>query len=207
MKRVLAISVLAAMIGAGCAAPRCEQAHMKEAIVAGVAAQKVYDAAEGVLGRYFEIAYSDPDAGIITTRRSRTKGPEEGIVEVRAIVVITEGQQGAKLNLKVVKERYQERWDIWGHNIVEEEVFIGADQDFEARIFDDIERELSSASAKPGAALGSPGPAAASPAPVASPPAAGGPAASPMPGAPSPAAAPATPPPVVVFPPPPPGKK
>ena len=185
MKRVLAISVLAAMVGAGCAAPRCEQAHMKEAIVAGVGARKVYDATEGVLGRYFEIAYSDPDAGIVATRRSRTKGPEEGIVEVRAIAVITEGQQGAKLNLKVVKERYQESWDIWGHNIVETEVFIGADEDFEARILDDIGKELSSPTGKP---------------------AAGGPAVSPIPGAPSPAVAPAAPPPVVAFPPPP-GKK
>lgn len=164
MKRAYAIVGLMVFIGAGCAAPRCEESRMKEMIVTGGKYHRVYQATEDVLQKYFEIAYADPACGVITTRYSQEKSPEEAIVKISAIAAITEGKLGPHINLKVVKQRFLDKWDVWGHNIIEEEVFIGADRLLEDRILNEIEQALSGSEAKPSAALPMPMPA---PAPVA----------------------------------------
>ena len=199
MRQVSAIVLLTALFVTGCATPRCEQARMKEMIVTGGRYQTVYDATERVLEKYFEIAYANPVAGIITTRYSQAKSADEGIVKIKAIATITEGKQGPHLNLKVVKERFQEMWDIWGHNIIEKEVFLGADKVLEEQILNEIEKALGQGGTKPAAALPTPAPAAAAPAMPQTPTVQSGPG----PGKPSPSPPPA----VVAFPPPPPAKK
>ena len=163
MKRILGICLLAVFAAAGCATPRCDEVRMRQLVIPGIKSQRVYEAADAVLGKYFDLAYEDATAGIVTTQYSQTKSPEDGIVKIRAIAVVTEDTGVVNLNLKVVKERFVERWDIWGQNIIEEDHFLGADKGLEVRIMNEIEQTLGGDIPKPTAAVPAPAPAVTAP--------------------------------------------
>ena len=158
MKRILGICLLAVFAATGCATPRCDEVRMRELVIPGIKSQRVYEAADAVLGKYFDLAYEDATAGVVTTQYSQTKSPEDGIVKIRAIAVVTEDTGVVNLNVKVVKERFVERWDIWGQNIIEEDHFLGADKGLEVRIMNEIELALGDDMPKPTAAVPAPAP-------------------------------------------------
>ncbi len=145
---VIAAMAACVLAGAGCIAPRCEQGRMKEMTLGGASQQQVYEATRQVLERYFELACEDPAGGMITTRYSQSKSPEDGIVKVRAIAVITRQPGGTRVDVKVVRDRFTEMWNIWGHEIVEGKDFLGSDKAFEGRILNEIQRLLGAGPAK-----------------------------------------------------------
>lgn len=161
MKRNLFLSSVLLWACTGCLfTPRCEQARVKEAAVPNASYQKVYEATEAVLEKYFEILYADPKSGVITTRHSQSKSPEQGIVKLRAIAVITPcaGKGTPRIHLKVIMERFREMWDIWGHNIIEEDEFLGIDKIMVGRLLNEIEQRLMATQAAPAAPAPTPAP-------------------------------------------------
>jgi hypothetical protein len=132
---------------------RCQQAQMQEVALPGEKQPRVYDVTYRILAKYYEIRYEDPESGVIVTSYSQVKSPEEGIVKVRAIAVLTQGPEGMIVRLKVVKHRFTEKWTVWGFDIIEEEEFMGSDTSLEQRFLYEIQQALGGVLQKPSVAL------------------------------------------------------
>jgi hypothetical protein len=126
---------------------------MKEAAVVSGDYQRLYGITERVLDKYFELHYTNATDGIVMTRFSQTKSPNEGIVKVAAIAMVSQGEGKPSVHLKVIKQRMVEAWDVWEHNIIEREEFLGSDTDLEQHLLKEISllaaKTLPAAGAKP----------------------------------------------------------
>ena len=127
---------LLAVIGAGCAAP---QLGFETRALQGVPYARAFDETEIAINRHFDLIYSDRASGVISTRYSSEKSVD-GIIQVRAIAVLKEapGGQSTTVNLKIVRERFWEKWEL-DHELTTQIDFDGYDERLANAILDEIQ--------------------------------------------------------------------
>jgi hypothetical protein len=98
-----------------------------------------FDETEIALSRHFDLRYSDRASGVISTRYSSEKSID-GIIKLRAIAVVEqgEGDQAATVNLKIVRERFWEKWEF-DHDLKTQMDFEGYDHRLANVILDEIQ--------------------------------------------------------------------
>jgi len=141
LKTSIRLLLISALLIAGCRTAIKRPPTYKTVAVYDVKYDKLFDALEAALARYFHIAYSDRKAGVISTKYSTEKSID-GIIKVRALAVISERIDGAlDVNLKVIRERYWEKWE-GDHELVTQKDYLGTDERFADTILARMRRIL-----------------------------------------------------------------
>jgi len=109
--------------------------------------EAVFEASKKSLSRHFHrIEYSDTKEGILSTERSARKSGGE-MSEVRALVVVAKTAESPTVYVKVIAERPEKRWTLWGMglNLKPGREFLGRDKVMERQIADSIQQTLAAA--------------------------------------------------------------
>ena len=135
MRTGITLFLILTLAAAGCESVPKRPPTYKTVAIYDVEYDKLFDALEAALARYFHILVADRQAGVISTRYSSEKSID-GIIKVRVLAVISERIDGAyDLSLKVIRERYWEKWE-GDHELVTQRDLVGTDERFAGTILE-----------------------------------------------------------------------
>ena len=131
------VLLCAIIAGAGCASRPPSGFEVRT--LDGVAYSRAFDEAEMAIAHHFDIRSSDRDNGLIATRYSSEKSID-GIIKVRAMAILSEAKAGqaTTVHLKVVRERFWEKWEF-DHDLTTQVDLEGYDRVLANLILDEIQ--------------------------------------------------------------------